>query len=75
MDTIDLDAIINTVSPEGVNMSHTTRFSRSDIKSLMLAGIHQSLVLASEKAETTEDSAGNKIVDKQSILDVYLLIK
>lgn len=67
MDTIDLDAIMKDA---GAFSTHGQQ-----IRWAMKEAIHQTLVLASEKAETTEDSAGNKIVDKQSILDVEELIK
>ena len=51
MNTIDLDAIINTVSPFA---NPTIHFTRKDIKSLMLVAIHQALVLASEEAKVKE---------------------
>lgn len=71
MDTIDLDAILREGGFSG-GMSPATK---SLTKRAMIKAVNQALVLASEKAETTEDSAGNKVVDKQSILDVERLIK
>lgn len=79
MDTIDLDAIqlkyINTTK----DVVYPTREQVSD---MMKEAIHQSLVLASEKAitEIIPTSDGYECwdvtgVDKQSILDVAKLIK
>lgn len=45
------------------------------IKAAMKEAVRQGLDLAAENAETCEDSAYNRIVDKQSILNIINLVE
>jgi hypothetical protein len=74
MNTIDLDAIINSNPMTAIlSVVHKDR-----IKMLIADGIHQALVLASENAKVTAydyEPDQRHYVDKQSILDTEKLIK
>lgn len=80
MDKIDLDAIISSIKMPVTGRCLNDRLNNDKvniiaIKNCMKEAIHQALVLASEKAQITK--VGRylvAIVDKQSILDVEILI-
>lgn len=72
MNDIDLDAI-SELAHHKYPLSKHGNYIRE--YAMMKQAIHQALVLASENTEITYDSAGNQMVNKQSILDVEKLIK
>jgi len=68
MGRIDLDAIIKEHMPFVIHGNSPGPYigARQGLKE----AIRQALVLATENAQTTDNWAGDKMVDKQSILEV-----